>query len=192
VPRGVEAAHANRGALPAGVEVVELRRFDDERGWLVEVYRDDWLPQPRPVQWMVVACGPSALRGMHVHPRQDDYLALAGGSVWLGLYDVRRNSPTADTGAMLELGTAFPCAVTIPRGVAHAFLSVVPATLLVGVNRGYELGVEQFGCRWDDPGLGLVWPVTDGVVLSERDRNAVSLGTLRAQLDEFWSSAGSR
>jgi len=169
--------------VPVGVEVIDLLQHEDDRGWLAEIYREEWLDQPLAIQWSMYASLVPNARGMHLHPRQDDYLVVAEGAIWLGLYDLRPSSSTAECSALLELGTNPLRAVTIPRGVAHTVISLAHSTVLIGVNRGYEPGVDLYGCRWDDPELGLDWPPHGELALSERDRLAPSLDELRRQLD---------
>jgi dTDP-4-dehydrorhamnose 3,5-epimerase len=176
--------------LPVGVEVSDLTSFQDARGELVEIYREAWLDQPHAVQWTLLRCEGGSMRGVHVHPRQDDYVVPVSGTIWLGVHDLRPGSPTAGTATVVELPCTTPCAATIPRGVAHGFLAIEAATMLVAVNRAYEHGVDELGCRWDDADLGLTWPPIADVTLSDRDRTAGSLAALREQVSQCWSPPG--
>jgi dTDP-4-dehydrorhamnose 3,5-epimerase len=132
-----------------------------------------------PSQWNVMSSRAGTLRGVHVHPTHDDYLVMVEGCMTLGLADLR-SSPSPAWGMTLELAVDDMTALLIPHGVAHGFYFPVDSTLLYGVSRVFD-PVDELGCRWDDPELGIPWAVRDPI-LSERDLTAGPFGAL---LDEF-------
>jgi dTDP-4-dehydrorhamnose 3,5-epimerase len=73
-----------------------------------------------------------------------------------------------------------PVALQIPPGVAHGFYSV-DRTLHVGGSSHYWHPMDELGCRWDDPALGIDWPRLDPV-LSVRDQNSGTMRELEAEL----------
>ena len=162
--------------LPVGVQRTELRMHRDERGWLTEVFRDEWRTGIHPVQWNMVYSHPGTLRGFHVHLAHYDYLIVPKGRLILGLKDLRSRSPTFQLSVMLDLSAEHPETVTIPPGVGHGFFFPAESILFYSVSE-YWNPDDELGCRWDDPGLGLAWPVTSPL-LSERDRTAPSLDEL--------------
>ena len=166
------------GLLPRGAALIPIDRFDDERGTLSMVYRDASSPLPIPVQWNVIVWKGAAMRGVHLHPRQDDYVVALAGSFFVGLCDLRPDASPEGRSALVKLD-ALAGALTIPRGVAHGLLSLGPATGLVGVNRTYAAAVDELGCRWDDPALGIRWPAPGPFMLSRRDTDVPSLAELQ-------------
>jgi len=164
--------------VPRGVEVLPLQAHFDDRGRFTEIYRDEWRLGPRPVQWSMVRSAANVLRGVHVHALHVDYLTMAHGELVLGLRDLRPSSPSHGLSVLLTLSAEDPHLVVIPVGVAHGFYFPKPACHIYSVTTAFD-GSDEFGCRWDDPGLELSWPCS-APLLSERDRAAGPLSKLLA------------
>ena len=103
-----------------------LQQFSDERGWLVELFRDDELPSHNnPVMAYVSETLPGVARGPHEHVEQSDYFAFIGpGTFKLYLWDVREDSPTYLHKQTALVGEENRAAVIIPPGVVHAYRNV--------------------------------------------------------------------
>lgn len=157
---------------------VELTPHADERGGFVEVFREEWSTGPVPRQWNAVRSNPGVLRGVHVHAHHHDYLTVVSGTLVLGLHDLRPDSPSHGLAGFLTLSEATPAAVAIPPGVCHGFWFPEPSVHVYGVSEYWDVR-DELGCRFDDPALGLDWPV-EQPLLSPRDRGAGSLETMRA------------
>jgi dTDP-4-dehydrorhamnose 3,5-epimerase len=146
-------------ALPEGTGLRPLQMLPDERGTFTEIYRREWAPSEPAVQWNLVRSDGGVMRGVKVHPRHDDYLVVADGRVTVGLRDLRRNSPTFGLAAISELCGSALSVLTIPAGVAHGLYTPEPSLFLIGVTR-YHDPEDEISCRWDDPALGIPWPVS--------------------------------
>ena len=166
--------------LPAGVELRRLESHDDDRGTFTEVFRSAWTGRAQPVQWNAVRSRAGVLRGVHVHPRHDDYFVLVSGRATIGLRDMRAQSPTAGTVVAIEVGGAELQAVTIPHGVAHGFHFHEPSLHFYAVTE-YWSADDELGCRYDDPELGIPWSGS-AVLVSARDRQAQPFATLVEEL----------
>lgn len=164
----------------SGAVVRDLVPHSDARGMLFELFREDWGDFPTPRQWNLVRTQANTLRGVHVHRCHDDYLIVVSGVMFLGLHDIRANSPTRDRSALLRLGGNHLQAGFVPRGVLHGFYFPSEATYVYGLTSCWT-PADDLGCRWDDPDLGIEWPTTDPIV-SERDKNALGLAGLKARL----------
>lgn len=157
-----------------GAHRIDLRAHPDERGSFTEAYRRAWLPEMREmVQGNLSRSRANVLRGLHFHRRQTDYWLLVEGVYHVGLFDLRRGSPTEGAGALIRLGAEDRATLFLPPGVAHGFYAETDLTLLYLVDE-YYTGEDEFGVAWDDPGLGIAWPSSDPI-LSERDRTNPSL-----------------
>ncbi len=149
---------------------VDLTSHADERGSVSEVYRGSWLPGTRPiVQANLSVSRPGVLRGLHFHREQCDYWVPVAGAAFVGLYDLRRGSPTEGIKAELRIGDDDRRALLIPPGVAHGFYAESNLRLLYFVD-AYFTGEDEFGLAWDDPEVGIQWPTREPL-LSERDRS---------------------
>ncbi len=109
-----------------GVVINELGKHDDQRGWLVELFRNDELPNANcPTMAYVSETNPGVARGPHEHVEQSDYFAFIGpGSFKLYLWDAREDSPTYLTKQTAVLGEECRASVIIPPGVVHAYRNV--------------------------------------------------------------------
>jgi dTDP-4-dehydrorhamnose 3,5-epimerase len=143
----------------AGVEVTALRYFQDARGWLTEIYRDDEL-SVRPVMSYVSLTHPGVARGPHEHRDQADVFVFMGPSTFrMYLWDNRSASPTVGVKMVFDAGAEWPARVVVPAGVVHAYLNVgttdglvinCPDRLYAGAGRREP--VDEI--RWEDDTSG--------------------------------------
>jgi dTDP-4-dehydrorhamnose 3,5-epimerase len=125
-----------------GVTIRPLKRFDDHRGWLCELFRrDETAPGVFPVMAYISATLPGVARGPHEHNDQTDFFGFVGPSDFkLYLWDNRPSSPTFRAHLAAIVGETNPCVVLIPPGVVHAYRNVGTALGFVfnGPNRLYR------------------------------------------------------
>lgn len=154
----------------AGLVLVELEVYGDERGMFVETYRREWVPGGREmVQANRADRSAGSVVGIHYHPTQADWWYVPRGVARVVLHDLRSGSPTEAATLTLELGEGRPSVgVYIPPGVGHGFAALTDMTITYLVDRYYD-PAEELGVAWDDPEIGADWGVTDPT-LSERDR----------------------
>jgi dTDP-4-dehydrorhamnose 3,5-epimerase len=160
-----------------GIELHRLKPHADSRGVFVELFRESWELPVAPVQWNAVRSEANVLRGVHAHWRHTDYLTVVLGRAAIGLHDLREGSPTEGLGAVVELASDEPAALTIPTGVAHGFYFHEPSLHVYAVSHEWD-PADELGCRWDDPELDIAWPCSDPL-LSERDGALGPLAALR-------------
>jgi dTDP-4-dehydrorhamnose 3,5-epimerase len=108
------------------VIVRPLRRFNDARGWLSELFRQDELPAEYfPAMAYISATKPGVTRGPHEHVNQADLFCFLGPSNFkLRMWDNREESPTFRKMMTLAVGELNPNAVIVPKGVVHAYQNV--------------------------------------------------------------------
>jgi dTDP-4-dehydrorhamnose 3,5-epimerase-like enzyme len=114
--------------------------------------------------------------------RHDDYFVLLTGRASIGLRDLRAGRETAGGGCVVDLVEDQPLALTIPRGVAHGFFFHERSLHAYAVSHYWD-PEDELACRWDDPDLGIPWPVPEAQ-LSERDAAAPALSSILARLRE--------
>jgi dTDP-4-dehydrorhamnose 3,5-epimerase len=110
-----------------------LERFEDDRGWLVELFREDEIsPENLPCMAYVSQTLPGVARGPHQHQDQSDFFAFVGpGDFKLYMWDVRPDSPTRGTRQTLLAGESNRQSVIVPAGVVHGYKNVSPVPGLV-------------------------------------------------------------
>lgn len=144
-----------------GVELLPLTTHADDRGAVTEILRRTWIDGARElVQANLSISRAGVLRGVHFHRKQADYWCFLSGTGFVGLCDLRAGSPTEGKGTAIRMATESGLkALYIPRGVAHGFYAETALQLLYLVDEPYT-GEDEFGVAWDDPDLGIDWPVS--------------------------------
>lgn len=109
-----------------GVEIVAPTRWEDQRGWLIEVYREDQLDRAdRPRMTYVSETLPGMMRGPHEHRDQTDRFAIVGpGNFLVWLWDNRLGGPTQGRMMRVVAGADRPRIIVVPPGVVHAYRNV--------------------------------------------------------------------
>ncbi len=124
-----------------GVVFRPLKRFDDHRGWLMELFRNDEVPpghEPEMAYFSMTMPGVS--RGPHEHVDQSDLFGFFGpGDFKLYLWDARVDSETYGQRFICVVGQSNPQSVIVPPGVVHAYknISLHPSVVFNAPNRLY-------------------------------------------------------
>jgi dTDP-4-dehydrorhamnose 3,5-epimerase len=125
-----------------GVAVLDLERHEDSRGYLIETFRRDELPNSiEPAMGYVSVTLPGQSRGPHEHVHQTDIFSFTGpGDFRLVLWDNREDSPTYGNSAEYTLGDERFATVIVPPGVVHGYTNISdkPATVLNYPDRLYR------------------------------------------------------
>src|SRR5713101_5188328 len=106
----------------ADIVIRDLRRFNDDRGWLSELFRlDELAPEFSPAMAYISSTRPGVTRGPHEHVDQADLFCFIGPSNFkLRMWDNRPDSPTFRKVMTIVVGADNPTAVVVPKGVVHA------------------------------------------------------------------------
>ena len=124
------------------VVVRHLRRYNDQRGWLSELFRQDELDAEfLPAMAYISSTKAGVTRGPHEHVDQADLFCFMGPSNFkLRMWDNRPESPTYRNRMTLVAGEDDPKAVLIPKGIVHAYrnVGVVEGIVINCPNRLYK------------------------------------------------------
>ena len=109
-----------------GVICRPLEKYEDQRGWLAEIFRtDEMAPVHLPVMAYISVTKPGVGRGPHAHREQTDLFCFPGpGDFRIRLWDNRPNSPTYQASDEFLLGESSPGILIVPPGVVHGYLNV--------------------------------------------------------------------
>jgi dTDP-4-dehydrorhamnose 3,5-epimerase len=106
------------------VIIKKLNKYEDERGWLTEIYREDEMNY-QPAMSYVSSTKPGVIRGPHEHKEQSDLFVFMGpGSFELHLWDRREDSETNGEYYKEIFGENNPGAVIVPPGVVHGYKNI--------------------------------------------------------------------
>ena len=145
---------------------IALPRFEDARGWLVQIARTSELPKPIR-QTNVSFSRKGTIRGLHYHERgQDDLFVCLQGRARVVALD-------RDTGEAFceDIGEGNFAGVYVPGNLAHGFEALTDVLMLYHVSEEYDVAdPDEHELPWDDPRVVDLWS-TRSPILSERDSN---------------------
>ena len=162
------------------VKILTPKKHGDHRGFFSEVYRHEWLPTITFVQEnLSLSAEQGTVRGLHYQETpfaQDKLVMVLKGSILDVAVDIRHGSPTFGQSVAVELRADRLNQLLVPVGFAHGFCTLEPDTMvLYKVSAPYSPTHDR-GIRWNDPDLGIDWPVTEArAVLSGKDRETPRL-----------------
>lgn len=113
-----------------GVVIKPIKRWADQRGWLMELFRDDELPEGfEPVMGYISLTHPGVARGPHEHHSQTDGFVFTSGVFEVTLWENRPGKERIKE--VYHVGEANPVFMTVPPGVVHAYRNISEDDALV-------------------------------------------------------------
>jgi dTDP-4-dehydrorhamnose 3,5-epimerase len=168
--------------VPSALEDVTIIRptvFSDDRGFFLETYNRKELAEvgipDEFVQDNISHSKKGVLRGLHYQSRQAQgkLVRVLNGIIFDVVVDIRNGSPTYGKHIGIELSKEDPCMLYIPIGFAHGFMALEDNTEVMYKVTGYYAPQYDSGIRWNDPELGIQWPLInygiENVGLSPKD-----------------------
>ncbi len=168
-----------------GVLLVEPKIWGDPRGYFVELWQADRYGShgvPRQfLQDNISFSRKGVLRGLHFqNPSAQGKLVFPlEGEIFDVVVDVRKRSPTFRKWFGVKLSSETKQQIWVPEGFAHGFVVLSEKALVVYKCTDTYNAKTEWGVAWNDPELGIDWPVTDPI-LSEKDRVYPKLSELPA------------
>jgi dTDP-4-dehydrorhamnose 3,5-epimerase len=169
-------------ALP-GVLVFEPQVFGDERGFLLvsfnaRDFRDAVGGDVTFVQDNHSRSHRGVLRGLHYQIRQPQgkLVRVVTGRVFDVAVDMRRSSPAFGRWVGVELSADNHRMLWVPPGFAHGFLVLSDSADFLYKTTDYYAPEHERTVAWNDPKIGIEWPLEGEPVLSAKDRVGAALG----------------
>ena len=174
--QGTVKSYAPRQDIP-GVQIVRLRRFVDDRGFFLEIYRRqadhagteelarffDGVPVAQ-MNFSIVNAD-DHIKGLHYHLKQKDiWFCPPPSKMKIVLLDCRQDSPTLGATQVITAGDGNDVFVKIPEGVAHGYKPLTnPCALLYIVTKTFDLrDPDEYRIPWDHPAVRDLWAVPNG------------------------------
>ena len=159
-----------------GLILIEPKIFSDDRGFFMETYKESEFREngitEKFVQDNFSKSSKNVIRGIHfqINPEaQGKLIQVVHGKVWDVAVDLREDSPTYRKWIGLGLDSVTRKMFYIPPGFAHGFAAMSDSVLFhYKCTNEYNMIAER-GIRWDDPDIGITWPVENPIV-SDKDR----------------------
>lgn len=162
------------------VAVLASEVFEDERGFFMEVYRaDQYKALGLPTEFVQDNHSRSkqgVVRGLHFQwdPPMGKLMRVTYGSAFLIAVDIRKGSPTLGRWFGVEVSAKDKKQVWAPAGFARGFCVVSDFAEVQYKCTGIYNPKCESGIRWNDPKIGIHWPVKEPE-LSGKDRQAQTL-----------------
>lgn len=161
-----------------GLLLIEPKRFGDARGWFAEVWQDARYREAGIAETFVqdnmAKSTKGVLRGLHAQEphAQGKLVQVFQGRVFDVAVDLRVGSPTFGKwhGVILDEHNALQ--FYVPPGFVHGYYVMSEQALFGYKTTDIYSPATEFGVRWDDPGIGIEWPLEAEPVLSDKDRQA--------------------
>ena len=163
-----------------GLVVFEPKVFGDDRGAFFESFNETRFREATGADVRFVQDNHSiskqgVVRGLHyqLEPHaQGKLVRVAVGAAYDVAVDIRKSSPTFGKWAGVELSATNRKQFWIPAGFAHGFLALEEGTEFLYKTTDFWHGASERSIRWDDPAIGIKWPLGVAPILSGKDAAA--------------------
>ncbi|MGH7715546.1 MAG: dTDP-4-dehydrorhamnose 3,5-epimerase [Vulcanimicrobiaceae bacterium] len=154
-------------------KLLEPDVFGDERGFFKETYsRDKYVALGLTdtfVQDNVSRSSRNVLRGMHYDMRLSKLVQCLVGAIYDVIVDAREDSPTYLQWEGYELTQDNHRQIYVPPGFAHGFLALTDVVIASYKQSEHFDPKHERGMAWDDPAIGIAWPLSAPPILSPKD-----------------------
>lgn len=163
-----------------GVYILEPSIHGDHRGWFMESYSDEQFKKAGLELNFVqdnhsFSASKGTLRGLHyqLSPKaQTKLVRCTKGAIYDVAVDIRKESPTFGEWFGLELSAENKKQLLVPKGFAHGFMTITnDVEVQYKVDELYSPEYDR-GIIWNDPEIGINWPIDIQPILSEKDKGA--------------------
>ncbi|QWD66502.1 dTDP-4-dehydrorhamnose 3,5-epimerase [Polynucleobacter sp. MWH-Aus1W21] len=165
-----------------GVFTVESKVFGDERGWFTESFNAHDFVSAASLDINFVQDGHSfshqwTLRGLHyqLENTQGKLVRVIAGAVFDVAVDLRKDSPTYGKWTGTELSANNQKQVWIPPGLAHGYLVLSETAEFLYKTTNYYHPQSEVCLAWNDPAIGIEWPLPVGVQPNLSAKDVVGL-----------------
>ncbi len=156
------------------VRIISPRVFADELGFSLEIQSDRtlWRLQPglRFLEERLVHSVRGAIRGLYYQlgRPQANLVRVVDGSIFFVSVDMRRSSPEFGVATCLDLNETGREAVWVPGGYACGFMSISQGSKVLIKASERDDAAYARTLLWNDPALGIEWPIIEGIRVSGR------------------------
>jgi dTDP-4-dehydrorhamnose 3,5-epimerase len=169
-----------------GPLLVQVRRFEDQRGFFSETYNARAFAEAGMRQAFVqdnhsLSRDKGTVRGLHFQRpphAQEKLVRVLRGRILDVVVDIRRGSPSYGRHVAVELDDRDGKQLYVPVGFAHGFCTLEPDTEVLYKVTDFWAPALEDGVLWNDPALVIAWPDFAGVQLATKDATLASLGAL--------------
>lgn len=175
--------------IPAAISdvlIIEPNVFGDARGFFLESWNERAFLEAgikaRFVQDNHSRSARNVVRGLHYQIKQPQgkLVRVTVGEIFDVAVDIRKSSPTFGKWAGTKLSTQNKRIIWIPPGFAHGFLALSESAEVLYKTTDYYSPEHERTILWNDPELGIAWPLQGEPLLSTKDRQGVPFAKAEA------------
>jgi dTDP-4-dehydrorhamnose 3,5-epimerase len=170
-----------------GVVLLEPKVFGDDRGFFMETFNQRVFRELTGVTLDFVQDNHSrsarnVLRGLHyqIQQPQGKLVRCVSGSVFDVAVDMRRSSPTYGQWFGAELSAQNKRQLWVPPGFAHGFIVTSDSADFLYKTTDYWAPEFERSLAWNDPTVGVAWPLDGEPLLSAKDKAGAAFGVAEA------------
>ncbi|MGZ8269820.1 MAG: dTDP-4-dehydrorhamnose 3,5-epimerase [Methylophilus sp.] len=163
------------------VLIFEPKVFGDDRGFFIESFNAQKFESATGIKCQFVQDNHSrsarnVLRGLHyqIEQAQGKLVRVVSGEVYDVAVDIRSSSPTFGQWVGATLSEENKRQMWVPPGFAHGFLVLSDYADFLYKTTDYYAPQYECCIKWDDPTVGVKWPLQGMPVLSEKDKLGLS------------------
>ena len=167
-----------RSAPIEGLLLIETKKFGDSRGFFMETWNErDFEELGLKLKFVQDNCSRSqkgTLRGLHFQKRrpQGKLVKVTNGEVFDVAVDLRKSSPTYGSWYAATLRGDEGTLLYVPPGFAHGFYVVSDYADFMYKCTDFYAPEDEGGLLWNDPSVGIRWPIDDKsqLIVSDKDK----------------------
>lgn len=163
------------------VQIIEPVLHGDRRGFFMETWRDEWASElGNKIHFVQDNHSKSAqgtLRGLHyqIKHAQGKFVRVIQGEIYDAVVDMRKGSETFGQWESVILSEDNRRSLWVPPGFAHGFYVISDTAEIIYKCTDYYAPEHERCLFWNDPGVGIKWPLRDAeVLISDKDATGLS------------------
>jgi dTDP-4-dehydrorhamnose 3,5-epimerase len=162
------------------VLLITTDRFNDHRGFFDCVWDNKSVIVPSNINFSY-NIHKNTLRGMHFQREphgQKKLVTCVSGKIFDVIVDLRKSSSMYKKWFGVELDSKEEISLLIPNGCAHGFLTLEENSIVSYIIEGEYIPEAAMSLLWDDPIIGIQWPIKELPIMSEKDKKSLSFDCL--------------
>ena len=158
-----------------GLLIIENKAFNDKRGYLKELLKEQKLKKKFPFTVMSFS-KKNVIRGLHLQKKntQGKFISVLKGKIFDVVVDLRRKSKTYKKYFSIILSEKNSKSLYVPEGFAHGFCCLDKENYVIYSCTKYRNKKSEVGLKYNDKDLNINWPIKKPI-LSKKDKNNFSL-----------------
>ena len=158
-----------------GLLIIENKAFNDKRGYLKELLKEQKLKKKFPFTVMSFS-KKNVIRGLHLQKKntQGKFISVLKGKIFDVVIDLRRKSKTYKKYFSIILSEKNSKSLYVPEGFAHGFCCLDKENYVIYSCTKYRNKKSEVGLKYNDKDLNINWPIKKPI-LSKKDKNNFSL-----------------